>query len=147
MGFYWESDLWNPWNNQLQGSSLYGLFKRVLPKQLSGHMSSLNWVLIVWRESPGSPLGVRWESAGSPLGVRWESAGSTLGVRWEYAGSTLGVRWEFTNGLPKELSKWTLHIETLESTGSPLGDCSESTSSLLGVHWESTSSLLGVRWD
>ena len=57
-------------------------------------MSSLNWVLIIWRESPGRPLGVHWESTWSPLGVHWESAGSPLAVPWQSPGSPLGVRWE-----------------------------------------------------
>ena len=107
MGFCWESDLWNPWNNHIPIQFFKWAFQKGSPKTAL-HMSSLNWVLIVWRESLGSLLGICWESAGSKLGVRWESAGSSLEVCRESAGSLLGVRWIHKMISPKS-SPWAHH--------------------------------------
>ena len=83
-------------------------------------ISSLNWVLIVWKESTGSPLWVHWESTGSPLAVPWESAGSPLGVRWGSAGSS-------ANGLSKRALQMTSFISgaitTLDCNIYHFSDC------------------------
>ena len=87
-------------------------------------ISSLNWVLIVWRESPGSPLAVPWQSPGSPLAVPWqspwESAGRPLEVCW-------GSAWSSENGLSKRALQMTSFISgaitTLDCNIYHFSDC------------------------